>query len=239
MKTRITVIVFSLCALVLAGCSSGKSKKPVANPTEAPVATEETATPRGATKEKENLQPPTPDDQGNQSAAPSHEHSRFNNYKDCEKWGDESDFFRAVEMKDSNVHISEFASGKLTLSQRCENYALIVHCHNASGKEQKNVAISVEYPMKVSDSGEAHASICENQAEVALNASIELKAESPLQLQPLSGSEIIALDGKGGKVKFEADGSVALDKAFTTIRLDLPKDADYTFFVVLRATFAD
>lgn len=239
MKTRITVIVFSLCVLTLAGCSSGESEKSVAHPTNPPVAVEETAIPEDVTKEKDP-QPPAPefpDSQGDQYPnPPSHEHGRLNNLTDCEKWGDESDFFRAVEMKSNNVHISEFASGEISLDKRGGNYALVVHCHNASGKKQEKIVISVEYPMVANDGAEAHASICENQAEVVLNASLKLKTEQSLQLQPLSGQEIIALDGQGGKVKFEADGSVALDKAFTTISLDLPRDADYTFFIVLSAT---
>ncbi len=159
----------------------------------------------------------------------------FNNQTDCEKWGDETYFFRGLELEDE-IMLNDYTPGSLSLGQD-RKYVLAVHCHNSSYKDFENVKVEVDYPMIVKGENEAYLSMTYDKGIPSLKDTLILKSEKALRLQPLAGSEVIVTDSEGGKVRFTADGSAGLKTAASVVILEkVPKGADYTIFVMLETS---
>lgn len=247
MRIRKILALTMIFALVLTGCASKNAEVTSATNSAAgdaqavdDEATISSEVPAGSDASSSADNTAEPDSQSDDTAPqPSVglDPDELNNLSDCPNWGDEADFFRGVETSNGELYVDSADVGKMSLQKTGGAYALVVHCHNSFDQKLTNVVISVSYPMVVQKADEAHVSITADGFQTSRNATLSLGPQATLQLQPLAGREVVALDGKKGKVDFTADGSATIDKAFTIIKLkSMPKNADYTFFIFLQAS---
>ncbi len=163
----------------------------------------------------------------------------LNNLGDCEKWGNEQDFFRGGTMEVGEIVVKDLSDSRISFDKAGGTYVMAVHCHNASGQDLKNVIMTVMYPQEMRDERDNNVATLTISGEglaKALQGELRLQSEVPLSLSPNPDYPVMADDGNGGDIKFKASGMNLLDKSMIDISLaTLPQDADYTFLIAVDA----
>lgn len=223
MKNTKKIILTLLFVVLLSGCTHATSAENATEttPTEELVVSEPTTTP-------ETPAPTLP------PAAP------INTLDDCEKWGDDRDFFRGLVFAEGNVHVDDFVKDRLTLSRDNGLYALTVHCHNTSSEVIPLVSVNVRCPFTTDEgSNKASAYITYGKGEHDMvTAFIDLNAKTDMRLEAY-GAQPIAIVDKSGNTLSSYYGEVSetsKDTVYTVYFKDMEPDAEYTCFCLVGAT---